>query len=150
MSHAKAIEEITEDLDEIGFVDLEDEDVEMIEPLQLVKSDEEEDLDDLRLMQLPATASIRARASEARASCDPAWSLLKSQIPAEAFSVEPEHAEAVLDARWSLYGWACQDPEERDNQVLLEARKKLYSLVPTHEGLLAQWRRAIVMISESL
>ncbi|HJN77393.1 MAG TPA: hypothetical protein QGF58_25945 [Myxococcota bacterium] len=147
-------EELTEDSEEdsqdVGFLDLEDEDIEMIEPLKLVKSDEEEDLDDLHLMHLPAVASIRSRVAE-RPVCeeDPARSLLKSQIPVEAFEVEPEAAKAVLEARWMLYQWACQEPEERDSDVILSARKELFSKVPQHEGLLVQWRRAIVMITES-
>ena len=147
----KIEEELTEDLEEVGFVDLEDDEIEMIEPLELVKSDEEEDLEDLHLMQLPATASIRSRVAEVPlVEADPAKTLLRAQIPAEAFEVEPEAAEAVLEARWTLYRWACEEPEERDGACLYEARKELFGKVPEHEGLLKAWRRAVVMLSESM
>lgn len=143
-------EELTEDVDEIGFLDLEDDEIEMIEPLELVKSDEEEDLDDLHLMHMPATASIRSRVAEVPLCGDPARALIRSQIPIEAFESEPDAALVVLDARWELYQWACKDPDARCSEDLVRARKKLFAHVPMGDGLLAQWRRAVVMISESL
>ena len=143
--------EETVDLD-MGFLDLDDPEIEMIEPLELVRSDEEEDQDDLDLVDMmppPATASIRARRAEVPvAESDPMRALVRRQIPAGCFEREPEAAMCVLNARLTLVEWACAEAE--DTQALLDVRRELFAKVPTDEELLVCWRKAVIMLSEQL
>ncbi|MCP4807076.1 MAG: hypothetical protein GY913_26470 [Proteobacteria bacterium] len=147
--------ELEDTLDlEMGFLDLDDPEIEMIEPLELVRSDEEEDQDDLDLLDMappPAVASIRARRSEVPVcEADPTRQMLRRQIPAGCFERDPECAGHVLDARAALVEWACLELEERDAEVLRQARKTLFAHVPQDEELQACWRKAVVMLSEQL
>lgn len=151
----KKTHELDETLDlEIGFLDLNDPEIEMIEPLELVRSDEEEDQDDLDLMDMAppsAVSSIRARRSEVpTCETDPVRGMLRRQIPAACFERDPAGADRVLDARATLFTWTCQEPEERSTETLLAARQALFANVPTDEELLVCWRQAVVMLSEQL
>mgnify|MGYP007046920110 CR=1 FL=1 len=155
--------------DELGFVDLMDEDVEIdeeaslsLDDCEMLFEDEPEPMPELGHASPRRLKLVRNELAEAQVSlplivhraalngraCDAVQAFLRRQLPKDC-GQEAEAAAVILWARHELYLFASQPMERRDRSTLDQARKALGQHVPQEAAMLKAWRTALRMISES-
>ena len=158
------------DEEEVGFVDLTDDDVEMLEDDEGMHFDNfdmwfEEDPEPMPELSfagiharpVPHETLARPEASVPlvvhRAAidghpCDAVQAFLRRQLPADCGD-EREEAATVLWARHELFLYISAGEDERDRSKLEEARKALSKSIPHSKPMLRAWRTALRMIAET-